>query len=400
MNLGFLKELAESGSNLMSEAQNTVSKISDTVSNVSDSVSGFFSKDTKEETKEDLELVETEEVSEEEQEEKGSKMLQVMDWAFEKANGDIPGFGTSHDMAQEYLQKYGSVNMAIDKLINWQITQAATTGFVTSLGGLATLPFTLPANIAGVMAIQLRMIGAIAELGGFHENTEEKKTGMYLCLLGAQAGDVLSKTASQFAVKFAMASLKKLPGSVLTKINQRIGFRLLTKFGEKGLINIHKLIPILGGIVGGTIDALSTYAIAQAAKALFLDEIIEYEKQEQLEVSKVHLLLNLAQVDTHYDEEEKFLVKSIISGLNISPKVADKLQQEADRPKRFEVDFEPFKKDFMLSSSTLSALIQVASIGGISPVERIYITQVAKEMGCSDEIINMMFQQTTLAIES
>lgn len=54
----------------------------------------------------------------------------------------------------------------------------------------------------------------------------------------------------------------------------------------------------------------------------------------------------------------------------------------------------------MLSSSTLSALIQVASIGGISPVERIYITQVAKEMGCSDEIINMMFQQTMLAIES
>lgn len=95
-----------------------------------------------------------------------------------------------------------------------------------------------------------------------------------------------------------------------------------------------------------------------------------------------------------------YLVKSIISGLNISPKVANNLQQEADRPKRFEVDFEPFKKDFMLSSSTLSALIQVASIGGISPVERIYITQVAKEMGCSDEIINMMFQQTMLAIES
>ena len=37
MNLGFLKELAESGCNLMSEAQNTASKISDTVSNVSDS---------------------------------------------------------------------------------------------------------------------------------------------------------------------------------------------------------------------------------------------------------------------------------------------------------------------------------------------------------------------------
>ena len=134
------------------------------------------------------------EPSEEEQTEKGAKMLQVMDWAFAKANGNIPGFGTSQEMAQKYLDKYGSVNEAIDHMVNWQITSAATAGFVTSLGGLATMPFTLPANIAGVMAIQLRMIGAIAELGGFHEETEEKKTGMYLCLLGSQAGNVLSKT--------------------------------------------------------------------------------------------------------------------------------------------------------------------------------------------------------------
>ena len=128
-----------------------------------------------------------------EQAEKGSKMLQIMDWAFDKANGNIPGFGTSHEMAQKYLEKYGNVSAAINHLVNWQITSASTAGFVTSLGGLATMPITLPANIAGVMAIQMRMIGAIAELGGWHENTEEKKTGMYLCLLGSQAGSALSK---------------------------------------------------------------------------------------------------------------------------------------------------------------------------------------------------------------
>ena len=39
------------------------------------------------------------ESSEQEQIEKGSKMLQIMDWAFEKANGNVPGFGTSQEMA-------------------------------------------------------------------------------------------------------------------------------------------------------------------------------------------------------------------------------------------------------------------------------------------------------------
>lgn len=332
------------------------------------------------------------EVSVEEQEEKGSKMLQVMDWAFEKANGNIPGFGTSEEMAKKYLDKYGSVNKAIDKLVNWQITSAATAGFVTNLGGLVTMPITLPANVAGVMAIQLRMIGAIAELGGFHENTEEKKTGMYLCLLGSQAGDVLSKTASQFAVKFATASLKKLPGAVLTKINQQIGFRLVTKFGEKGLLNIHKAIPVLGGVVGGTIDAFSTHAIAKAAKALFLDEIIEFEKQEQLEIDKVHLLINLAQIDSNYGEEEKMLIRHIAEGLNISKKVKEELFKDIENPKKFTIDLELFKSDLMLSTSTLYALVQVAKIGGMSPVEDIYIRQLGQQMGCDESIINKILE--------
>lgn len=388
-------------SKLKSKAQGLIDKASDLTDRASQMSGNVVSKlghieqrkNKSSTTKEHIpEQENSTQVSQEEQEQMSSKMLQVMDWAFEKANGNVPGFGTSQEMAQKYLQKYGSVNKAIDKLINWQITSAATAGFVTNLGGLPAMPITLPANIAGVMAIQLRMIGAIAELGGFHENTEEKKTGMYLCLLGSQAGDVLSKTASQFAVKFATASLKKVPGAVLTKINQQVGFRLLTKFGEKGLLNIHKAIPILGGVVSGTIDGFSTYAIAKAAKALFLNDIIEFEKQEQLEISKVRLLINLANVDSNYGTDEQLLIKTIIQGLNISPKVKDQLLYDAENPKKYIVDIEPFKTDLMLSSSTLYALVQVAKIGGMSPVEDVYIHQLGQQMGCDETIINKIIE--------
>lgn len=334
------------------------------------------------------------EPSEGEQTEKGAKMLQVMDWAFDKANGNIPGFGTSQEMAQKYLDKYGSVNKAIDHMVNWQITSAATAGFVTSLGGLATMPITLPANIAGVMAIQLRMIGAIAEMGGFHENTEEKKTGMYLCLLGSQAGDVLSKTAGQFAVKFATASLKKLPATVLTKINQAVGFRLVTKFGEKGLVNINKAIPILGGIVGGSVDALSTYAIAKAAKALFLNEIIDFEKQEQLEINKIRLIINMALVDGVYSPEEAEILKVIVGALNISPKAQSMLLAEIERPKLQKIDLAPFKEDIMYSSTLLAGLSQLAMADGkMHPAEMIYLNSLGHELGYNEgdikQILNL-----------
>ncbi|MCI6427572.1 MAG: TerB family tellurite resistance protein [Rikenellaceae bacterium] len=322
-----------------------------------------------------------------EQVEKGSKMLQIMDWAFDKANGNIPGFGTSYEMAQKYLEKYGNVSDAINHLVKWQITSASTAGFVTSLGGLATMPITLPANIAGVMAIQMRMIGAIAELGGWHENTVEKKTGMYLCLLGSQAGSALSKFSGQFAIKFATASLKKLPGTVLTKINQAVGFRLVTKFGEKGLVNINKAIPILGGLVGGTVEAFSTYGIAQAAKAMFLNDIIDFEKQEQMEIAKIRLGINLALVDNHYLDEEKDTLKILLGAVNISESAKDKLILEIENPKRQKIDLKPFKDDAMNTASLLEGLMRIAkSDGEMTLSEQLYLHSIAKEIGAEDMI--------------
>lgn len=331
--------------------------------------------------------------SEEELEEKGTKMLKVMDWAFEKANSNIPGLGSSSDMAKKYMEKYGNVSTAINHLVNWQITSSATAGFITSFGGLPTMAVTLPANIAGVMAIQLRMIGAIAELGGFHENTEEKKTGMYLCLLGSQAGDVLSKTASQFAVKFATASLKKLPGEVLKKINQAVGFRLFTKFGQKGLVNIHKAIPVLGGVVGGSVDALSTYSIAKAAKALFLNDIIDFEKQEQIEIAKIKLAINMALIDGAYSAEETEVLKVLVGAMNLSDKSRTMLYAEIDSPKRNKVDLSVFKDDLMDVTTLLSGLAQLAKADGtLHPAEKLYIQTLGRELGYTDDAMMLLVE--------
>ena len=361
----------------------SISKVSDKVSS---SISQVKEKATQSKSKEP-------EVSEEEIEEKGSKMLKVMDWAFEKATGNIPGLGSSSEMAKKYLDKYGSVNAAIDHLVNWQITSSATTGFVTSFGGLPTMAITLPANIAGVMGIQLRMIGAIAELGGYHEQTEEKKTGMYLCLLGSQAGNALSKTAGQFAVKFSTAALKKLPGSVLTKINQAVGFRLFTKFGQKGLVNIHKAIPVVGGVVGGSIDALSTYSIAKAAKALFLNDIIDFEKQEQIEIAKIRLVINMALLDGVYSDEESAVLKVLVNGVNLSDKSRAMLCAEIDNPKQQKVDLSIFKDDMLNSTTLMSGLSQLAKADGtLHPAEKLYLSTLGHELGYADDTLKLLVE--------
>ena len=352
-----------------------VSKITAKVSDIAQS--------RKERGKELLHRNKTEEenVSEEEMEEKGSKMLEVLDWAFDKANGNIPGLGSSSDMAKRYLDKYGNVNTAINHLVNWQITSSATTGV------------TLPANIAGVMGIQLRMIGAIAELGGYHENTEEKKTGMYLCLLGSQAGNVLSKTAGQFAVKFTTASLKKLPGEVLKKINKAVGFRLFTKFGKTGVVNLHKMIPVLGGVVGGSVDALSTYSIAKAAKALFLNDIIDFEKQEQIEIAKIRLVINMSLIDGVYSEEESEMLKVLVNTMSLSDKSRTMLYAEIDNPKQNKVDLSVFNDDLMNATTLLSGLSQVAKADGtLHPAEKLYLQSLGRELGYADDALKLLIE--------
>ena len=73
----------------------------------------------------------------------------------------------------------------------------------------------------------------------------------------------------KFGIKFANGLIKKIPGKVLTKINQKVGFRFITKFGTKGIVNLGKLLPGVGAIVGGSLDLVETKIIADRAYKWF-----------------------------------------------------------------------------------------------------------------------------------
>jgi hypothetical protein len=43
----------------------------------------------------------------------------------------------------------------------------------------------------------------------------------------------------------------------------------LTKAGTTGIVNLPRLIPVVGGLISGAIDAGTTRGIASAAKSIF-----------------------------------------------------------------------------------------------------------------------------------
>ncbi|TVY08406.1 EcsC family protein [Paenibacillus cremeus] len=196
--------------------------------------------------------------------------MKSLDWAYDKAINGVPGLDSAEEMARDYLAKGTSVEESIKSLIKWQVSKSATSGFLSGLGGIIAMPVTIPANIASVMYVQVRMIAAIAYIGGHNIRDDKVKSLVYMCLCGNGAKDILKEAGIVIGTKLTQSAISKISGTVITKINQAVGFRLLTKFGQTGVVNIGKAVPLIGGLVGATFDGASTATIGKIAKDMFI----------------------------------------------------------------------------------------------------------------------------------
>jgi uncharacterized protein (DUF697 family) len=199
-----------------------------------------------------------------------SVMMTALNWAYDHAASAIPGLGSAEDLAESQLASCGgSVEKAIDSIIAWQVGYAGAAGFVSNLGGIFTLPVAIPANLASVLLIQFRMIAAIAHLRGYKITDERVRTLAFLSLTGSAGVNILQEFSISLGTKLSTQMISKISGATLVKINQAVGFRLVTKAGQTGLVNLTKIVPFIGGIVGGGFDAVVTRGIGAAAKEIF-----------------------------------------------------------------------------------------------------------------------------------
>ena len=198
-------------------------------------------------------------------------MVQVLDTAYVQVLNGFGVFPSAESLAREYLEKNGgNPERAANDLIAWQMTKAATSGFLTNLGGIATLPVTLPANITSVIYIQLRMIAAIAVLGGYDVHSDKVKTLIYTSLLGAAAADILKDAGIRLGERLTAAAITRVTGAVAKRMATSAAARLLAKLGLSGAGNFARLVPIAGGLVAAGIDAGATKAIGAVAVRLFI----------------------------------------------------------------------------------------------------------------------------------
>lgn len=210
-------------------------------------------------------------------------IMKTLDACYEKCLNGIPVVSPNvEELANDYLKKHKSKDVACKAMLKAQIAKCTTSGFLTGFGGLITLPVSIPANVGSVLYVQMRMIACVAYMAGYELNSDQTQTFVYACLAGVSVNQLVKAVGVKFGVKFANSMIKKIPGKVLTKINQKVGFRFITKFGTKGLINLGKMIPGVGAVIGGGLDFAETKVISKRAYKWFMKGDFSTDKDEDV----------------------------------------------------------------------------------------------------------------------
>jgi hypothetical protein len=201
----------------------------------------------------------------------GSQLMKWLNLLYDAIASSLSGTGASQPPDSSYARDGRALADQIDALILWHTLAAAGTGFVSGLGGLITMPITIPTDVAATLVIQLRLAIAIAARCGYNPHDERVRAFCLVCLCGNAASDALRGVGIKVGTSFAKQGVGKVSGKVLAEINAAVGFRLMTKFGQTGIINLGKGVPLVGGAIGAAFDGTTTGIVGQAAKRTFFE---------------------------------------------------------------------------------------------------------------------------------
>ncbi len=198
----------------------------------------------------------------------GGALRRVLELAID-GYGRLPGVKAT---AAKHLQRLGGdVDAAIDSLIDVHVRLASAQGFVTNLGGIAALPIAVPANLAGVSVLQVRMVAAIAHLRGYDVDDLRVRTALVMCLLGGE----------EIAKRIVEGTLPTSPMTVATApvfdpaldrvVAEEVTGGLASRVGGRNMaLVVTKRVPLLGGGIGAVMDGYATAQIGKYAKSELL----------------------------------------------------------------------------------------------------------------------------------
>ncbi len=189
----------------------------------------------------------------------------------DRAINGFPGFPGAREVARRHLSRRRDVDAAVRDVIDQHVRLAGAQGFVTNLGGVVTMPVTIPANLAGIALLQVRMVAATLHLRGYDVADPHVRTAALLTLLGEDDVRKGVKNGTFPGLPHAIAGARgDVDPRLLDRIASDVTAALTTRIGGKhATLTVTKRVPVIGGAVSAGVDAYSTYVIGRYADREF-----------------------------------------------------------------------------------------------------------------------------------
>ncbi|MGD9614045.1 MAG: EcsC family protein [Alphaproteobacteria bacterium] len=195
--------------------------------------------------------------------------LQAFDWAYGRALDGLPGLDGAEALAAKYAARHATTDAAVKALILAQTGLAGSAGFLTGIGGFISLPVAIPANLASALYIQVRMIAAIAHLRGHDIRSPEVRGLALACLTGSKAADTLKNAGTRLGVRVTRDIAGWASPALLKKAERAAAAAAPALVGAGNVAKMSKLVPVVGGVVVGGVDAALTQLLGRAADRVF-----------------------------------------------------------------------------------------------------------------------------------
>lgn len=202
----------------------------------------------------------------------GTKLVPRYAGAFVRGTLDkaIDGVGPLRSAAaaadSRLVDREGDVEAAIHALTLQHAAMAGAQGFVTNLGGIATYAVSVPANVVGVTLVQCHLVAGIAHLRGYDLEDPRVRNAILACMLGEDSVKSLVKKHRLPSSPMALATSPVHDPVLDETLGREVTSEVIARSaGKRAVTLIGRRVPLIGGAVGASSDALSTWQIGQYA---------------------------------------------------------------------------------------------------------------------------------------
>lgn len=160
----------------------------------------------------------------------------------------------------------GDVEAAITSWVRQHTALAGAQGFVTNVGGIATYAVAVPANVVGVTLVQCHLVAGIAHLRGYDLENPRVRNAILACMLGQDTVKSLVKKHRLPSSPMALATSPVHDPELDDTLGREVTSEIVARAaGKRAVTLIGRRVPLVGGAVGASSDALATWQIGQYA---------------------------------------------------------------------------------------------------------------------------------------